>query len=210
MPLLQGARIRPSQHSLAIWDSPFVAADFQFVAGVDQAGEAINGAVSFNHDAQLIADVPVSVRVTPSEASTSRESLEPRQTVQPYRRIFASYSHKDRPVVEHFEHWARGVGDSYLIDCQTLRAGEVWQPRLTELISEADVFQLFWSANASQSAYVEQEWRHALGLAGARQSFIRPVYWEDEAAGLIPSELRHIHFQRLAPHWLSGGAPLSQ
>src|SRR6266566_1335540 len=62
------------------------------------------------------------------------------------------------------------------------------------MITEADIFQLFWSWNSSQSPYVEREWRHALSLR--RETFIRPTYWEDPWPG-PPEPLRPIQFQRL-------------
>jgi hypothetical protein len=42
-----------------------------------------------------------------------------------YRKIFASYSHKDLHIVEQIEHLARALGDEYLRDWKHLRAGEV-------------------------------------------------------------------------------------
>ena len=45
-----------------------------------------------------------------------------------------------------------------------LRAGEQWQPRLLELIEDADVFQLFWSGNSMDSRHCRIEWEHALRL----------------------------------------------
>lgn len=70
------------------------------------------------------------------------------------------------------------------------------------MIDEADVFQLFWSSNSMRSAFVRQEWEHALALR--RPSFVRPVYWEeplpeDPEEGLPPDELRRLHFQRIVP-----------
>ena len=82
----------------------------------------------------------------------------------------------------------------------TLRAGEVWDQRLLEIIKQADVFQLFWSWNALSSPLVREEWRQALALN--RPHFVRPVYWEEplpEQAGLPPVELRRLHFQRVYP-----------
>ena len=82
----------------------------------------------------------------------------------------------------------------------TLRAGEVWDERLLEIIKQADVFQLFWSWNALSSPLVREEWRQALALN--RPHFVRPVYWEEplpEQAGLPPVELRRLHFQRVYP-----------
>jgi len=62
------------------------------------------------------------------------------------------------------------------------------------MITEADIFQLFWSWNSSQSPFVEREWRHALSLG--REMFIRPTYWEDPWPD-PPDPLRPIHFQRI-------------
>ncbi len=62
------------------------------------------------------------------------------------------------------------------------------------MIERADIFQLFWSSEASQSAYVEQEWRHALQLAGRKgPAFIRPVYWEKNLPSVL-EVLSSIHF----------------
>jgi hypothetical protein len=94
----------------------------------------------------------------------------------PYRKIFASYSHKDLPIVQQFEEFHRASGDDFMRDWTHLRAGQVWSDQLQRTISEADVFQLFWSRNSMESDFVRQEWEYALGLR--RPSFIRPAYWE--------------------------------
>jgi hypothetical protein len=69
------------------------------------------------------------------------------------------------------------------------------------MIREADIFQLFWSRNAIQSPFVEQEWRYALSLD--RDNFVRPTYWEDPLPelperGLPPQELLRLHFHRFS------------
>ena len=99
------------------------------------------------------------------------------EPVQRYRKIFPSYSHRDSAVVESFAVAARALGDQYLQDVLTLRAGERWDARLLELIEDADVFQLFWSSNSMGSPHCRDEWDHALALQ--RPLFIRPIYWED-------------------------------
>jgi TIR domain len=83
----------------------------------------------------------------------------------------------------------------YLRDVHFLRSGEEWNPAILKKIEEADIFQLCWSSNTSQSPYVEQEWRHAL-LHQARPSFIRPVYWETPMPA-PPPELAPLHFAYL-------------
>jgi hypothetical protein len=110
---------------------------------------------------------------------------------------------------------ARALGDQYLQDVLTLRAGEDWDQRLMELIAEADVFQLFWSSNSMVSRNCRREWERALDLG--RQSFVRPVYWEDPLPqaphlDLPPQTLRELHFAKVpalsvaaAPRRLAAG-----
>jgi hypothetical protein len=161
-------------------------------------GKTARGRMTVFLGAIILADVPFSLRVDAARA-TDRPRLEPeREAIRRYRRIFASYSHRDLPIVEQFERFVEATGDRYLRDHKVLRAGEAWDDRLLELISEADVFQLFWSRNALASPHVRREWEHALSLG--RDNFIRPVYWESplpQAAGLPPEPLTRIHFQFL-------------
>jgi hypothetical protein len=122
------------------------------------------------------------------------------ESVQRYRKIFPSYSHQDSAVVASFAVAARALGDQYLQDVLTLRAGERWDAHLLELIEDADVFQLFWSRNSMRSPHCRDEWQHALALQ--RPLFIRPIYWEDPlpedlGQGLPPAGLRALHFVKV-------------
>jgi serine/threonine protein kinase len=123
-----------------------------------------------------------------------------REEVRPYRKLFASYSHRDRAVVEEYSGYARAVGDRYLRDVADLRSGERWQPALEDLIQRADLFQLFWSWNSLESPMVRREWQFALSLGKSR--FVRPVYWEEPLpcrGDLPPQSLRELHFERIFP-----------
>jgi hypothetical protein len=142
----------------------------------------------------ILAEVALSIRVTQRKAPESLTRV-PSETssAHRFRKIFASYSHKDLQIVKEMERCALSLGDRYLIDSLYLRAGERWAEGLLGKIAEADIFQLFWSWNSSQSPYVEREWRHALSLR--REMFIRPTYWEDPWPD-PPEALRPIHFQR--------------
>ncbi|MGH3288654.1 MAG: toll/interleukin-1 receptor domain-containing protein [Streptosporangiaceae bacterium] len=95
-------------------------------------------------------------------------------------------------------------------DVLALRSGERWEPRLPELIEEADIFQLFWSSKSMRSRYCRNEWEHALSLE--RPSFIRPVYWErplpqDNALELPPAGLRALHFVQVQAYMALPSAP---
>ena len=61
------------------------------------------------------------------------------------------------------------------------------------MIDQADIFQLCWSQSAKKSPYVEREWRRA--LMRNRESFVRPLYWEDPMPP-PPAELASLHFAR--------------
>jgi hypothetical protein len=147
----------------------------------------------------ILAEIPLTLTVGDA-STTGRSELTP-QSARPYRRIFASYSHRDRAVAEEFAAYARAVGDRYQMDVVDLRSGESWQPALESLIREADVFQLFWSWNAIESPYVRREWEYALQLG--RPSFVRPVYWDDpmpRRGDMPPSALLDLHFESVRPH----------
>jgi hypothetical protein len=118
----------------------------------------------------------------------------------PYRKIFASYSHKDTGIAEYVEYHMGLLGDTYWRDVHVLRSGEVWQDALKRLIEQADIFQLFWSHNAMHSEHVTAEWKHALTLE--RPEFIRPIYWEEplpriQERDLPPEALLRLEFRYL-------------
>jgi hypothetical protein len=74
-----------------------------------------------------------------------------------------------------------------------LPAGEAWDKKIQRWIKEADFLLLFWSEAASQSKFVESEWRFALKTRGI--SFIRPVYiGEPGRMPQPPVELANLHF----------------
>ncbi len=195
VPHMEGVTFNPPERRL-LWTESVHREDFRMRADGSLHGGVARGAVSVFSGNLLLAEVQVSIRVDRNAVESGHEETHAR----PYRRIFASYSHRDTAIVEEFESHAAATGDRYLRDVVTLRAGEVWDQRLLEMIKQADVFQLFWSWNALKSPLVREEWRQALALN--RAHFIRPVYWEEplpEQAGVPPAELRRLHFQRVYP-----------
>jgi hypothetical protein len=83
------------------------------------------------------------------------------------------------------------LGMTYLRDVENLRAGKKFSKELCDLIEKADIFQLCWSKYSKASKYVDDEWHHA--WKQQRDSFIRPVYWEQPMPD-APKELSEIHF----------------
>lgn len=201
VPEMKGAEFNPTRQTIR-WMENYQRVEFRVRSSSVHDGENLRGRMSVFLGAILLADVALRIRVD-SSINESRESVQTQsETATRYRKIFASYSHRDLAIVEQFEKYMETLGDRYLRDWKELRSGEHWNDRLMQLIEEADVFQLFWSRNSMYSPFVRQEWEYALRLKNKGTSFVRPTYWEvpfpdspDE--NLPPNELRAIQFTRL-------------
>jgi TIR domain len=197
VPDLPGIRCNPGEAVIGWWEAVHEVT-FRLLATQGLAGSVVRGTVRVWCGVLLLCEVSVAIPVTGDGAVA--ESGPVAESAPRYRKIFPSYSHRDRAVVASFAEAARALGDQYLQDVLALRAGELWASRLLELIEEADVFQLFWSGESMRSQHCRQEWEHALALQ--RPSFIRPLYWEeplpeDPSLGLPPAGLRALHFVRV-------------
>jgi len=204
----EGLLFDPPQARLT-WSGAWQRADFSMRATGDRAGHVVEGSIACYAGPLLIANVRLPVVVLrPGARPRKREEKGPAlQSARLYQAIFASYAHADTPVVEAMEKACKALGMDYLRDVINLKAGQRWSDELLRMIERADVFQLFWSTPASQSAYVEQEWRHALGLGRRKgEAFIRPIYWEKPLPP-VPEPLRSLHF---APVDLPGLATVPQ
>lgn len=200
LPEIEGVAFNPPQYTFR-WLENVHRVDFRMRASAVLDGGIARGRMSVFLGAILIADVSLNIRVDRNHAAGPDAVEVERDAARRYRKIFASYSHKDHAIVEQCEHFAAALGDRYVRDWKDLRAGERWDDRLRQLIDEADVFQLFWSTNSMISSFVRREWEYALSLED-RPSFVRPVYWEDPwpeiPPDVPPASLRRIHFQRLS------------
>ena len=159
----------------------------------DLAGRVARGRLTVYLGVIILAEVDLALRVDVSAPSPQAPQPPPQpEHARPYRKIFASYSHRDVEVVRQFELLAASLGDEYLRDIARLHSGADWDEALLRLIDEADVFQLFWSSNSMLSPYVRREWEYAISLA--RPYFIRPDLLGGSAADLPSSRhCRRIH-----------------
>jgi hypothetical protein len=181
------------------WLEAVHEAHFRVRPRADLVGRIVRGFVRIWYGRLILGELSVAIPVVEERPPTvaSRAALDRGEEINLYRKIFPSYSHRDRDMVRYFQAAAYALGDQYLQDVVSLRSGEPWDERLLELIGEADVFQLFWSHNSMRSPYCRREWERALALH--RPSFVRPLYWEDPlpedpALGLPPGDLRALHF----------------
>jgi tetratricopeptide (TPR) repeat protein len=205
VPEIRGVEFNPPFRNFQ-WTESVHREEFRLRAGPDLVGQTARGRLSVFLGDILLADVSLAIAVVQPAWLQYDEAPTEADHARRYRKIFASYSHKDLHVVEQIESLARAIGDEYLRDWKHLRAGEVWDERLLKMIDEADVFQLFWSRQAMDSPYIHREYEYALALN--RPNFVRPTYWEeplpsDPARHLPPERLLRLHFQRIGPLLLS-------
>ena len=195
VPSVPGLTFNPPEYSF-LWTESVHKAEFTIRADAAFEGRTVRGSIDVRMGAISVAFITLAI---PIDARTTGQQPPVPEVFHPYRRIFASYSHKDTAIVRQFANYARGIGDSYMLDVIDLRAGENWNERLLQLIDDADVFQLFWSSNSMGSPFVRREWEHALTVE--KSNFVRPLYWESplpERDGLPPPELKARHFASVA------------
>lgn len=201
VPEMKGAEFNPARQTIR-WVENYHRVDFRIRSSSEHDGETLRGRMSVFLGAILLAEIALRIKVDSSAEDNVEKAPQETVTAPRYRKIFASYSHRDLAIVKQFEKYVETLGDRYLRDWKELRSGEQWNDRLLEMIEEADVFQLFWSRNSMQSPFVRREWEHALKLKHKGPCFIRPTYWEEpfpnsSAESLPPSELLEIQFTKL-------------
>ncbi len=82
-----------------------------------------------------------------------------------YKKVFISYSHKDKAEVAMMARGYKAIGIEYFFDRDSLEPGEVFPLKIQEFIDTADLFILCWSKNAAKSDYVDLERKRALKRA---------------------------------------------
>lgn len=78
------------------------------------------------------------------------------------------------------------------MDVVSFRSGERWEQRLESEIVSRDVLYLFWSQAATQSPWVDREWRIAYKAKGLEG--IDPVPLDPPETAPPPPELAALHF----------------
>jgi kumamolisin len=111
-----------------------------------------------------------------------------------HRSAFASYASQDRVEVlnrvQGMEAAYKGL--NVFVDVAALRSGQNWERELSQRVSDADVFYLFWCRHASKSEWVSKEWHWALQAKG--EDFIDPIPLETPEFAPAPQELAAKHF----------------
>jgi hypothetical protein len=131
------------------------------------------------------------IEVKHTTAEKEKESIHT-ETPAP-RTAFASYAKPDRrSVLERVRSLQTFAGIDVFVDCLSIRPGERWKPEIQKQIRSRDTFLLFWSRNASNSQWVDWEWRIALDAKTLKG--IQPHPLEPSEIAPPPPELGELQF----------------
>jgi len=173
------------------WDGDVANAAFIVEANKELSAGIYPGQLSILHCGMLLSRLVFDVVVgTPMSAT---KNLEVRQ--EQFRSAFASYASADRDEVLRRVQGIEAAGVRVFVDVLNLRAGQDWEGRILQSIRDNDIFYLFWSVPASQSEWVEREWRWALKERGLK--YIHPIPLADPGTAPPPPELASRHFNDL-------------
>ena len=107
---------------------------------------------------------------------------------------FVSYASQDRNrVAAIIQGMKKARPDlDIFFDIESLRSGQKWEEALWSEIDRRDMLYLCWSHNASESKWVDREWRYALDTKG--EECIEPIPLESPDTCPPPAELQMKHF----------------
>ncbi len=135
------------------------AIDFNFSADADgDVKQVVFLARVFVDDAQI----GVLAFTRPVGGPKKNAASADRVRLKRHKRVFLSYSSKDRETVSAIATAYEAAGVQHFFDRTSLKSGEEWSPRLRKEIDRADLFHLCWSKSASESEWVVTEAEHAL------------------------------------------------
>ena len=176
-----------------LWRGEWSASDLQFLVPADvPAGRAelrLDFETRETPEAHPMPghSVTFGVGIVPPAASST--------SAPPARTAYACYAATDWATVNERIATIRSAGvTDIFMDGDSTRMEEYLGARTAEEIRSRDLFLLFWSDASARSPWVEREWRLALEARAADgKPEIQIHLLEEEAAHLLPEELRHLH-----------------
>ncbi len=105
IPLIPGIEFNPLRRAF-IWEETVHKEEFRMRASPELDGTTARGRVSVFLGSILLAEVSLGIRVDSKVFTKSQQISLETTSARPYRKIFASYSHKDAAIVEELEGYA--------------------------------------------------------------------------------------------------------
>lgn len=184
----RGLAVDPPEQSFA-WSGAENLLEFD----VGVPADAQPGTIVLKFDAAVEGIAVARLRVDLEIAADTARTPQPAVTtsVEPARSAFASYSSVDRlRVLDRISAVRIATGIDVFVDCLDLRPSEEWKPQLDAEIMKRELFLLFWSKAASESKWVDWEWRTALARHSEDALQVHPL----DIGIKPPAELKHLHF----------------
>jgi len=192
IPSCEGVDFNPERVSFK-WLEDFHRADFRFKADESLAGDAAKGQITIYAGPLIIGTLKFAMLFNEKD---TQPDLDHEEHVKMYGKddVFISYSRKDSEVARTFKTVLEGTGLDVFLDVDDIKSGQLWEDELKRRIERAQIFQIFWSANYSQSENCKQEWEYAL-QQNKDEGYIRPVFWEKPISPNPPEELNKFNFK---------------
>ena len=192
VPSCEGVTFNPERVSFK-WMEDFHRADFRFKADQSLSGDAAKGSIDIYVGPLIIGTLKFAMLFNDKDAQPVPDHEE---HAKMYGRddVFISYSRKDSEIARTFKTVLEGTGLDVFLDVDDIRSGQLWEEELKRRIERAKIFQVFWSANYSQSENCKQEWEYAL-KQNKDEGYIRPVFWQKPLSPNPPEELNKFNFK---------------
>ncbi len=192
VPSCEGVTFNPERVNFK-WIEDFHRVDFRFKADQSLSGDAAKGSIDIYVGPLIIGTLKFAMLFSDKDAQPIPDHEE-HATMYGRDDVFISYSRKDSDVARTFKTVLEGTGLDVFLDVDNLRSGQLWEDELKRRIECAKIFQIFWSANYSQSENCKLEWEYAL-QQNKDEGYIRPVFWEKPISPNPPEELNKFNFK---------------
>lgn len=173
VPEFQGMMFNPKRLTFT-WSDAWKRSTFRFVAKKELLGTTIHGKVNLFIGPLLVATLNVTIRC---EQQTKGQDNDAQVTARLYKRIYTAYSPEDAVIAQAYHEIYKLPGFEFIEELDKLRSDHTFSDEQKHMLETAEVFQLFWSAHAKDSAALAEEWQYALQRQKG-EDFLRPVYWE--------------------------------
>lgn len=184
------------------WRPPAQRSEFVLTTTRDAAPGAHHLRLEIWLDRVQLARTYVEIFVHPEAPPAARRRPAQVRSRVP-RSAFASYCRRDKDRVYDRVAALTSAGIDVFLDCLDIRQGADWERVLHREIPARDHLLLFWSCAASESEWVDKEWRYALRERGI--DYILPNALEPPERCPPPAQLKSLSFgsviDRLRRDW---------
>ena len=199
----EGIKIQPHENHI-VWQGSYKDCEFLIQVQKESSIESVAGEAEISINGIQIGKLVFNMDVVEKEPLMLNTIIK----AKPYRRIFISYSHKDKKKVELIAKTCKAQNLEYFFDRHTLDPGDNFDEKIELWIRSVDLFILCWSKHAAKSEYVKKEYRQAIELSELnkqpRETSLRISPFNINPKAKPPIELAKLHFEDLSEGWFSG------